>query len=392
MMMKIHEYQAKALFRQFDIPTSMGEVTTDIAEVPAICQRLLDATGVNCFVVKAQIHAGGRGKGGGVKVTFSPEDAQKAAQAILGMQLVTPQTGPEGKQVNQILIESGSDIEREIYTAILLDRETSRPVLIVSPAGGMDIEEVAATEPEKIYRTFIHPALGLQTAQAREMAYRLNLPKEATKQATAIFMNLYRMFIETDAAMVEINPLILTKDGHVRALDAKVSFDANALYRHPEIAAMRDLTEEDALEVEASEHHLNYIKLDGNVGCMVNGAGLAMATMDLIKLHGAFPANFLDVGGGANAQAIENAFRIIQSDENVKVIFINIFGGILRCDLLAEGVVAAAKKQPVQLPIVIRMKGTNVEKGKQILAESGLKYAVAEELTEAAEKVIAFVG
>lgn len=386
--MKIHEYQAKALFRQFGVPTPNGEVTANAADVPAILQRLGSPA---VAVVKAQIHAGGRGKGGGVKVVKSVEDAQKAAEAIIGMQLVTPQTGPEGKQVNQVLIEAGSNIEREIYAAILMDRETARPVLIVSPAGGMDIEEVAETHPEQIYKEYIHPALGLQAAQARAMAYRLDLPAGAVKQATQLLLNLYKMFIETDCSLVEINPLVLTKEGNVLALDAKVNFDDNALYRHPELVELRDLTEEDPLEVEASKHHLNYIKLDGQVGCMVNGAGLAMATMDLIKLHGAEPANFLDVGGGANAEAIENAFRIIQSDSAVKVIFINIFGGILRCDLLAEGVVAAARKQPVQLPIVIRMKGTNVERGKQILAESGLQYAVAEELTEGAEKVIAFL-
>lgn len=385
--MKIHEYQAKELFRQFDIPVPTGQVAFTPDEAVSAAKMLTSGR----YVVKAQIHAGGRGKGGGVKVVDSLDGVKDAASQIIGMQLVTHQTGPEGKKVKSVLVEEASDIDRELYVSIIIDRETASPVIIASQDGGMDIEEVAEKTPERIIKEHLHPVLPLQPFQARKIAYALNIPKEGMKDAVKLITNLYRLFVEKDCAMVEINPLVVTKDSRVFALDAKVNFDSNALYRHPDVVAYRDLDEEDPLEVEASKYNLNYIKLDGNVACMVNGAGLAMATMDIIKLYGASPANFLDVGGSATDEGIENAFRIILSDKNVEVIFINIFGGILRCDKLANGVVKAARTLDVTLPIVIRMKGTNVDEGKRIFAESGIKYSVAETMGEAAQKVAEFV-
>ncbi len=385
-MMKIHEYQAKGLLRQYGIAVPSGEVTQDASQAGAIGARLGGAK----VVVKAQIHAGGRGKGGGVKVVDNtPQAIESATAAMIGMQLITHQTGPEGQPVKTVLIEEASAIARELYLAIVVDRDTCRPVLMASTEGGMDIEEVAEKTPEKIVKIYIHPALGLQGFQTRQVCQALALKGDQAKQASALMQNLYRFFLEKDCALLEINPLIVTQEGNVMALDAKVNFDSNALYRHADIVALRDTDEEDPLEVEASKFNLNYIKLEGEVACMVNGAGLAMATMDIVKLYGAQPANFLDVGGGASEEAIENAFRILMSDAAVKVVFINIFGGILRCDLLAQGVVKAAKKLNMTLPLVIRMKGTNVEQGKAILAESGLRYEVAEAMGEAAEKVVA---
>lgn len=382
--MKIHEFQAKALFRQFQVNVPQGEAAYTVDEAVAVAGRLTSAK----YVVKAQIHAGGRGKGGGVKVVSLLEEVRTAASQILGMQLVTHQTGPEGQKVKALLIEEASSIERELYLAFVIDRATSRPVLMVSTEGGMDIEEVAEHTPEKIVKIAIHPTLGLQAFQVRQACFALGLPAESMKEAGKLINGLFKLFIEKECALLEINPLVVTSDKRIFALDGKVTFDESALFRHPEIASLRDTDEEDPLEVEASKFNLNYIKLDGQVACMVNGAGLAMATMDIVKLAGAEPANFLDVGGGANEEAIENAFRILLSDAAVKVVFINIFGGILRCDLLAQGVVKAAKKLDMKVPLVIRMKGTNVELGKQILAESGLRYEVADELADAASKVV----
>jgi succinyl-CoA synthetase beta subunit len=383
--MKIHEYQAKGLFRQYKINVPNG----DVATTPEGAVQVASTLKTPKVVVKAQIHAGGRGKGGGVKVVDNnPEAVRTAAEAIIGMQLITHQTGPEGQKVKCVLVEEGSNIARELYLAIVMDRATSRAVLMASTEGGMDIEAVAEHTPEKINKTVIHPALGIQDYEIREVCFSLGLNPAQSKQAHKLIKNLYTMFIETDCSLLEINPLIITADDQVFALDGKVNFDSNALYRHANIVALRDLDEEDPLEVEASKFGLNYIKLDGEVACMVNGAGLAMATMDIVKLYGASPANFLDVGGSATEDAIENAFRIIMSDKDVKVIFINIFGGILRCDLLATGVVKAAQKLNMSLPIVIRMKGTNVEEGKRILAESGIRYEVGETIEAAAEKVV----
>jgi succinyl-CoA synthetase beta subunit len=384
--MKIHEYQAKALFKAYGLAVPSGGVAQTVDEAVAVASGLSTPK----VVVKAQIHAGGRGKGGGVKVVDNNQQAvEQASRAILGMQLVTHQTGPEGQRVKTVLVEEGSNIARELYLAVVMDRATSRPVLMASTEGGMDIEEVAAHTPEKILKVYIHPSLGLQGFQVREICYGLGLNAVQSKQAGQLMQGLYALFVEKDCALVEINPLIVTADDKVMALDGKVNFDSNALYRHADIVALRDTDEEDPLEVEASKYHLNYIKLEGEVACMVNGAGLAMATMDIVKLYGASPANFLDVGGSASDEALENAFRIIMSDKAVRVVFINIFGGILRCDKLAGGVVNAAKALSMTLPIVIRMKGTNVEQGKAILAASGLRYEVGETLEEAASKVVA---
>jgi succinyl-CoA synthetase beta subunit len=385
--MKIHEFQAKALFREFNIPVPQGGVAFTEEEALNVAKTLMTTK----YVVKAQIHAGGRGKGGGVKVVDSLDGVKEAAQQILGMQLITHQTGPEGKKVKSVLVEEASAIDRELYISIILDRAEGCPVIMASQAGGMDIEEVAEHTPEKIIKEHIHPTLGIQPFQARKIAYALDIPAEGMKDALRLITQLYQLYLEKDCSMVEVNPLVITKDNRVMALDGKVNFDSNALYRHAAIQGLRDTDEEDPLEVEASKFNLNYIKLEGQVACMVNGAGLAMATMDIIKLYGAAPANFLDVGGSANADAIENAFRILLSDKSVEVVLINIFGGILRCDLLADGVVKAASKLDVKLPIVIRMKGTNVEQGKAILAGSGLKFGVAETMSEAAEQVVAFL-
>jgi succinyl-CoA synthetase beta subunit len=381
---KIHEYQAKSVLARFGVPVPRGEVATTPAEAGQIAKKL----GGSLCVVKAQIHAGGRGKGGGVKVAKSVEEAEQLATKMIGMTLVTHQTGPEGKKVGRVLIEEGLQIERELYVSILIDRAVARPVIIASAAGGMDIEEVAAKEPEKILREHIDPGVGLQPFQSRQLAFGMGLGGDAALKLVKLLHAVYKTFTETDASMIEINPLILTKGGDLLALDAKVSFDDNALYRHPDIREFRDLSEEDPLEVEASKFSLNYIRLDGNIGCMVNGAGLAMATMDIIKLAGGEPANFLDVGGGANAEQIRNAFRILMADKNVKAVLINIFGGILRCDVLAAGVIAAVKELGVRVPIVIRMEGTNVEEGKRMLRESGLNFTTADSMGEAAERVV----
>jgi succinyl-CoA synthetase beta subunit len=381
---KIHEYQAKSVLARYGVPVPRGEVASSATEAGAIARRL----GGDIAVVKAQIHAGGRGKGGGVKIAKSPAEAEQLAKDIIGMTLVTHQTGPEGKKVGRVLIEEGLQIDRELYLSILIDRGSASPVIIASAAGGMDIEEVAAKEPEKILREHVDRGTGIIPFQARKLAFGMGLPGTVANKFVKLLESIYRAFIETDASMIEINPLILTKGGDLLALDAKVTFDDNALYRHPDLRDFRDLSEEDPLEVEASKYSLNYIRLDGNIGCMVNGAGLAMATMDIIKLSGGEPANFLDVGGGANAEQIKNAFRILMMDKNVKAVLINIFGGILRCDVLAAGVIAAVKDLGVPVPIVVRMEGTNVDEGKRMLKESGLKFATADSMGEAAEKVV----
>jgi succinyl-CoA synthetase beta subunit len=383
--MKIHEYQAKALLARYGVPVPQGEVVLNAADAREVAKRL----GGGVVVVKAQIHAGGRGKGGGVKVVKNADEAETAAKNMLGMQLITIQTGPEGQKVQRVLIEQGLKIKRELYLGMVIDRSTERPVIMVSSEGGVEIEKVAEETPEKIFKEFIHPTAGLNGFQTRKLAFALGLEGQAVSQAGKLMNALWEAFKGTDASLIEVNPLIVTEDGSLLALDAKMNFDDNALYRHPDLKELRDVAEEAPLEVEASKHSLNYIKLDGTIGCMVNGAGLAMATMDIIKLAGGEPANFLDVGGGANAEQIKNAFRILMSDKNVKAVLINIFGGILRCDILAEGVIAAVKDLGVPVPIVIRMEGTNVEKGKQMLRDSGLNFTTADTMGEAAEKVVA---
>ncbi len=383
--MKIHEYQAKAILKRYGVPVPEGEMIVDRAEAARVATSL----GGGTVVVKAQIHAGGRGKGGGVKVVKGPEEAAKAATAMMGMQLVTHQTGPAGQKVQRLLVEQGLRIKRELYLGIVIDRSTERPVLMMSTDGGVEIEKVAEETPERIFKEFIHPGAGLQPFQARKLAFALGLAGSQVSQAVKVMAAVYDAFVATDASLIEINPLIVTEEGNVLALDAKMTFDDNALFRHPEFRELRDVAEEDPLEVEASKFSLNYIKLDGTIGCMVNGAGLAMATMDIIKLAGGEPANFLDVGGGANADQIRNAFQILMSDTSVKAVLINIFGGILRCDVLAEGVIAAVTGLGVTVPIVIRMEGTNVEQGKQMLEGSGLNFATADTMSEAADKVVA---
>jgi succinyl-CoA synthetase beta subunit len=385
--MKIHEYQAKELFKKYRIPVPTGGVALSVDEARNVAAGL----GGWPVVVKAQIHAGGRGKGGGVKLARSAEEVQQAAAQILGMTLITHQTGPEGRLVRRLLVEQGLNIAKELYLSIVPDRATAKIVIMASEAGGMDIEEVAARSPEKIIKAFVNPLLGLQAYHCRQLAFGLNLPPAAAKSFTPMVQSLYRLFVEYDCSLVEINPLVLTTEEAVVALDAKINLDDNALFRHKDILEFRDLDEENPLEVEASKFNLNYITLDGNVGNMVNGAGLAMATMDLIKLAGAEPANFLDVGGGASAEMVENGFRIILSDKNVRGILINIFGGILRCDTLARGVVEAATKTGVQVPVVVRMEGTNVEEGRRILGESGLNLITAADLKDAAQKVAEIV-
>jgi len=385
--MKIHEYQAKELFKKFGVPVPEGAVAFSTSEAKGVAEEL----GSFPVVVKAQIHAGGRGKGGGVKLAKSMEDVGGAADQIIGMTLVTHQTGPEGRLVKKVLVEQGLNIAKELYLSIIPDRSTAQVVVMASEAGGMDIEEVAEKTPEKIIKVYINPLQGIQAYHCREAAFGLNLPAAAVKPLTAMLNSLYRLFVAYDCSLLEINPLVLTTDDTVMALDAKVNFDDNALFRHKDLLEYRDLDEEDPLEIEASKFNLNYINLDGNVGNMVNGAGLAMATMDIIKLAGAEPANFLDVGGGASAEMVENGFRIILSDKNVKGILINIFGGILRCDVLAQGVVEAAKKTGISVPVVVRMEGTNVEEGRRILAESGLNLTTAVDLKDAAQKVAGIV-
>ena len=384
--MKIHEYQAKALLKEAGVQVPRGVPIFDLDQVEAAVNEL----GGGTVVVKAQIHAGGRGKGGGVKVVNGLNEAKKVAGEILGMQLVTHQTGPEGKQVKRLLIEEGMDIKKEYYFGIVVDRASECPVIMASTEGGMEIEKVAEETPEKIIKEFIDPALGLRPFQATKIAYGLGFEGKVVRQASALFMNLYKVFEAQDCAMVEINPLVETGDGRVLALDAKVNFDENALYRHKSAwPELRDLDEEEPLEVEASKFGLNYIKLDGEVGCMVNGAGLAMATMDIIKLAGAEPANFLDVGGAANAESVANAFRIILSDPNVKAVLVNIFGGIVRCDRIASGIIEATKMVDVNVPLVVRLEGTNAEEASKILDESGIDMTVARGLADAAEKVVA---
>ena len=385
--MKIHEYQAKELFKKFGVPVPEGGVAFSTSEAKGVAEKL----GSFPVVVKAQIHAGGRGKGGGVKLAKSMEDVGVVADQIIGMTLVTHQTGAEGRLVKKVLVEQGLNIAKELYLSIIPDRSTAQVVIMASEAGGMDIEEVAEKTPEKIIKVYINPLQGIQAYHCREAAFGLNLPAAAVKPFTAMLNSLYRLFVAYDCSLLEINPLVLTADDAVMALDAKVNFDDNALFRHKDVLEYRDLDEEDPLEIEASKFNLNYINLDGNVGNMVNGAGLAMATMDIIKLAGAEPANFLDVGGGASAEMVENGFRIILSDKNVKGILINIFGGILRCDVLAQGVVEAAKKTGISVPVVVRMEGTNVEDGRRIMAESGLNLTTAVDLKDAAQKVAGIV-
>ena len=383
--MKIHEYQAKTILAMHGVPVPRGETLTDKSDAAAIAKRL----GTSVVVVKAQIHAGGRGKGGGVKLARSPQDAEKLTAQMLGMTLVTHQTGPEGRVVGRVLIEEGLQMQRELYLSIVLDRAAGKPVIMASAAGGMDIEEVAASTPEKIARVYVEPGVGIVPFEARQLGFAIGLDGAQVNKFVKVVTSLYDAYLATDASLLEINPLVVTAAGDLLALDAKMNFDDNALYRHADIKELRDLAEEDPLEIEASKFNLNYIHLDGNIGCMVNGAGLAMATMDIIKLAGGEPANFLDVGGGANAEQIRNAFKILMSDKNVKAVLINIFGGILRCDVLAQGVIAAVKELGVPVPIVIRMEGTNVELGKQMLKDSGLNFTTADTMGEAAERVVA---
>jgi succinyl-CoA synthetase beta subunit len=383
--MKIHEYQAKEILRKYGVPTPRGVPCFSVDEAVQAAKQL----GGPVWVVKAQIHAGGRGKGGGVKLARSIDEAREFSRLILGMQLITHQTGPQGQKVRRLLIEEGADIKREYYVGMVVDRQTQRVCLITSSEGGMEIEEVAEKHPERIQRIAIDPATGLQDAEADDAARKMGIPGAATPEARAVFQGLYRAFWESDASLAEINPLITTGDGRVLALDAKMSFDDNALFRHPEIVAMRDLDEEDPAEIEASKHDLNYIQLDGNIGCLVNGAGLAMATMDIIKLYGASPANFLDVGGGATAEKVTEAFKIMLRNPGLKAILVNIFGGIMKCDVIATGVVEAAKVVGLKVPLVVRLEGTNVELGKKILADSGLPIISAANMAEAAEKVVA---
>jgi succinyl-CoA synthetase beta subunit len=382
--MKLHEYQAKPILADYGVPVPKGKVAETPAEVAAIAQDLGGRV-----VVKAQIHAGGRGKGGGVKLASTPTQAAEVGAQILGRTLITPQTGLEGRLVRKVLVEEAQDIARELYVSVTVDRERSCAVMIASEAGGVDIEEVAARTPDKILKEWIDPLLGLPPFQARRLAYALHLGGGQQLQAVALMQGLYRTFLEKDCSLAEINPLIVTGKGELLALDAKLDLDENGLFRHPELQELRDLGEENPFEVEASKYHLSYIKLDGNVGCIVNGAGLAMATMDIIKLAGAAPANFLDVGGGANVEMVEHAFRILLMDPNVRAVFINIFGGILRCDVFAQGVVQAVKNAQVQLPVIVRMEGTNVEKGRALLQQSGLNFVVANDMRDGAEKVVA---
>jgi len=385
--MKIHEYQAKDLLKKFNVPVPQGDVATTSREARQVAEELAEGP----FVVKAQIHAGGRGKGGGIKPAATPEEVEQVAGQILGMTLVTPQTGPEGRLVQKVLVEQAQDIAQELYLGIVLDRTLARPVIMMSAAGGMDIEEVAARTPELIIKEAVNPITGCMGYQARNLAFGVELTPELLRPAGSFIQNLYKMFVSLDCSLAEINPLVITRQGELLALDAKINLDDNALFRHHDLAALEDPEEVDPLEHEAQKHHLNYIRLDGNVGAMVNGAGLAMATMDLIKAAGAEPANFLDVGGGASADMVANGFRIILGDPRVKGVLINIFGGILRCDTLADGVIQAVKEVQVNVPIIIRLEGTNVEAGRKLLAESGLAFTVASDMRDAALKVAALV-
>jgi len=385
---KIHEHQAKAILARHGVAVPRGEVAFTAQEAAEVARKL----GGGTVVVKAQIHAGGRGKGGGIKVVKGADEAERAASAMLGTKLVTYQTGPAGQVVSRVLVEEGLKMTKELYLGVVIDRSRGCAVMMASSEGGVEIEKVAAETPHLIKKVHIDPATGLHAFQARELAFGIGLEPALVSKAAKLMMAIYNAFVATDASLVEINPLVTTESGDVLALDAKMNFDDNALFRHPEIRELRDLSEEDPLEIEASKYSLNYIRLDGNIGCMVNGAGLAMSTMDIIKLAGGEPANFLDVGGGASAEQIRNAFKILMSDANVKAVLINIFGGILRCDILAEGVIDAVKELHVNVPIVVRMEGTNVEKGKQMLIDSGLKFATADTMGEAAEKVVALAG
>jgi succinyl-CoA synthetase beta subunit len=386
--MKIHEYQGKELLAKYGVPVPRGIVARSPEEAFEAAKEL----GTEVVVVKAQIHAGGRGLGGGVKLAKSPEEARELAKQILGMNLVTHQTGPEGRTVRVLLVEEGLPIDKEFYLGIVLDRTTGRPVFMASAAGGMDIEEVAANTPEQIFKETIDPAVGFRSFQARKLAFALGLPADLVNQAAKFMQSLYTAYEEMDASLMEINPFLLTKDKRLIALDAKVNFDDNALYRHKEFLALRDLNEEEPLEIEASKFDLNYIKLDGNIACMVNGAGLAMATMDIIKLAGGEPANFLDVGGGASQERVEAAFKILLGDEHVRAVLINIFGGIVRCDMVARGVVGAAKNLGINVPVVVRLEGTNVEEGQRVIRDSGLNFTVANGMKDAAEKVVSLAG
>ena len=382
--MKIHEFQAKQILSQYGVAVPRGEVAETPAKAAEIAQRLGGPV-----VLKAQIHAGGRGKGGGIKVAQSPEEAQSLAEKMIGMTLITHQTGPQGKRVKRLLVEEALGVAKELYLGIVIDRARECPVVMASTEGGMEIEKVAAEHPELIFKEWIDPSAGLAGFQARRLAFRLGLSGETFKQGVRFLSSLYKAFQASDASLAEINPLIITTQGGVLALDAKMNFDDNAVPRHPDIQALRDLDEEDPLEVEASKYSLNYIKLDGNVGCMVNGAGLAMATMDIIKYSGGLPANFLDVGGGVTEEAVTNAFKILVADQDVKAALVNIFGGIVRCDMIANGIVKAAKELGTKIPIVVRLEGTNVELGKQILKDSGLAFTSASSMKEAAERVVA---
>jgi succinyl-CoA synthetase beta subunit len=381
---KIHEYQAKQVLAKFGVPVPRGETATSAYEVYDIARRL-----GGTVVVKAQIHAGGRGKGGGVKLAKTPAEAEELARQMLGMTLITHQTGPEGRVVRRVLVEEGAKIKKEFYLGIVIDRAEQRPVIMASTEGGVDIEKVAAETPHLIFKEHIGSTIGFQSFNGRSLAFKLGLTGELLGPAVKMISALYRAFEATDASLVEINPLLLTEDGKLVALDAKLNFDDNALYRHPEVVSLRDYSEEDPLEIRASRYGINYIRLDGNIGCMVNGAGLAMATMDIIKLTGGSPANFLDVGGGATAEQVRNAFEILLADKNVKAVLINIFGGIMRCDIVASGVVEAAKAMGIGIPVVVRLEGTNVEQGQEILRNSGLKFTVAQGMKDAAEKVVA---
>jgi succinyl-CoA synthetase beta subunit len=385
--MRVHEYQAKAILARHGVPVPKGEVAFTAAEAGEIAGRL-----GGTVVVKAQIHAGGRGKGGGVKLAKTAEEAERLAHDMIGMTLVTKQTGKAGRLVNRVLVEQGVTIARELYLSVVLDRAAGKPLIMASAAGGMDIEEVAATTPEKIVRAYVEPSVGLAPFEARKVGFGIGLDAAGVTRFVPFLTSLYQAFIASDASLVEINPLLVTVEGELLALDAKMDFDDNALFRHPDFRDLRDLAEEDPLEIEASKFSLNYIHLDGNIGCMVNGAGLAMATMDIIKLAGGEPANFLDVGGGANAEQIRHAFQILISDKNVKAVLINIFGGILRCDVLAQGVIAAVQELGVAIPIVIRMEGTNVDEGKRLLKESGMNFTTADSMGEAARSVVQLAG
>ncbi len=385
--MNIHEYQGKEILRKYGVAVPKGKVAYTPAEAVEVAKEL--DTGV--YVVKAQIHAGGRGKGGGVKVARSIDEVREYAKQIIGMNLVTHQTGPEGKEVKRVLVEEGCRIKRELYLGMVIDRATSRVVVMASTEGGMEIEEVAARTPELILKEYADPAVGLMPYQARNLAFGLDIDKPLVNRAVKLIMGLYNAFIDSDCSLAEINPVVITEEGDIMALDAKMNFDSNALYRHKDIEEMRDFDEEDPNEIEASKYDLSYIALDGNIGCMVNGAGLAMATMDIIKLHGGEPANFLDVGGSADEERVTAAFKIILSDPKVKAILVNIFGGIMKCDIIAKGVIAAAKEVELKVPLVVRLEGTNVEIGKRLLSESGLNIIAADGMSEAAEKVVAAV-